>query len=410
MSLSDRPELLRAQLVAEVRATGYLTSATVQAAMTLVPRHRFLPGVAIADAYANQSVITKCDADGNLLSSASQPSIVATMLEQLEVRAGHRVLEIGAGTGYNAALLRELVGQHGAVTTVDIDPQLADRARGALIATGYGDVQVVAGDGTFGYQPNARYDRIIVTAGAWDLPPAWWGQLADGGRLVVPLRWRGQTRSIAFEHYGALMISRSVKLCGFIPMLGADGEGVLPLADGSVSIHYDEDQPVAADTIARVLEQPKQEAWSGVTVDSRGSFDELWLWLTTVEPGTCRLVSEASAVDSGLTAPALPARSPALIEGASLAYLAVRPNPDALNGLAHRYELGAVGHGSGDLAERFADQIRAWDADRGGIPVITVYLTGTPDQPAPRGPAIQKVHTRMTFGGRTQPPSVGRRP
>jgi protein-L-isoaspartate(D-aspartate) O-methyltransferase len=399
MAIGDQPELLRAQLVAEVRAAGYLTSAAAQAAMTVVPRHHFLPEVAIAHAYANQPVTTKCDANGNLLSSASQPSIVAAMLEQLEVQAGNRVLEIGAGTGYNAALLRELVGQHGAVTTVDIDPQLADRARGALITTGYGDVQVVAGDGTFGYQPNAPYDRIIVTAGAWDLPPAWWRQLTEGGRLVVPLRWRGQTRSIAFDHHGSFMVSLSVNLCGFIPMRGGDGEGVLPLADGSVSIHYDEDQPIATDRIARVLEQPRHEAWSGVSVDSRGSFDGLWLWLTTVEPGTCRLASEASAVDSGLVNPALPARSPALIEGASLAYLAVRPKPDARSRLAHMYELGVVGHGSRDLVQRFADNIRAWDADRGNIPVITVYLTSAPDQPAPREPAIQKVHTCMTFGG-----------
>jgi len=397
MTSPDWPQTARAKLVAELRDAGDLISAAVRTAMEAVPRHKFLPGVAIAEAYANQPVIIKRDAEGNGLSSASQPSIVAIMLEQLDIQPGHRVLEIGAGTGYNAALLRTLVGPHGKVTTIEIDPHLAGQAREALAASGYGDVQVVTGDGAVGHRASAPFDRIIVTAGAWDLPPAWWEQLTEGGRLVVPLRWRGQTRSIAFDHHGAYMVSQSLALCGFIPMRGSDGEGMLPLGDGTVTLHYDEDQLIDPDSIMGVLDQPRQETWSGITVDSHDSFEQLWLWLTTVEPGTCRITTQPSAVDSGLATPAISDRTPALIEGASLAYLAVRPNPDADGGPARRWELGAVGHGNGNLADRFADRIPIWDINRNATPVITAYPTGTSDHHVSGATAIQKRHIRMIF-------------
>jgi protein-L-isoaspartate(D-aspartate) O-methyltransferase len=85
-------------------------------------------------------------------------------------------------------------------------------------------VRVATRDGALGDPDHAPYDRIILTVGAWDIPTAWWDQLTPGGRLVVPLRWRGQTRSIAFTHTDGLMRSDSVHLCGFVPMLGQEGE------------------------------------------------------------------------------------------------------------------------------------------------------------------------------------------
>ncbi len=102
------------------------------------------------------------------------------MLAQLDVRPGHRILEIGAGTGYNAALLAHLASPSGRVTTVELDPGIAAEAGKALAAAGYGHVAAVAGDGEYGHAPGAPYDRIIVTAGAWELPAAWADQLAPG--------------------------------------------------------------------------------------------------------------------------------------------------------------------------------------------------------------------------------------
>jgi protein-L-isoaspartate(D-aspartate) O-methyltransferase len=110
------------------------------------------------------------------------------MLEQADLHPGMRVLEIGSG-GYNAALIAELVGTEGAVTTVDIDPDVVDRARRYLEAAGYSQVTVVLADTANGVPERAPFDRIIVTAGVWDLPSAWADQLAVGGRLVVPLRF-----------------------------------------------------------------------------------------------------------------------------------------------------------------------------------------------------------------------------
>ncbi|MGH3587657.1 MAG: methyltransferase domain-containing protein, partial [Pseudonocardia sp.] len=144
--------------------------------------------------------VTKRAADGTALSSASAPGVVAMMLDQLDVRSGHRVLEIGAGTGYNAALLAHLAGPDGRVVTVDVDPECSARARAALDAQGLGRVMVLTGDGTDGAAGRGAFDRVVITAGAWDVPPAWTEQLAAGGRLVVPLRLRGQSRSVAFTH------------------------------------------------------------------------------------------------------------------------------------------------------------------------------------------------------------------
>src|SRR5215204_4057723 len=124
-------------------------------------------------------------ARGRPISSSSQPAIMAVMLDQLDVRPGQRVLEIGTGTGYNAALLAELVGGSGAVTTVDIDADLVEQAGRNLDAAGVGGVDVVRGDGSAGgvdvvrgdgsagWPDAAPYDRIILTAAARDLAPAW---------------------------------------------------------------------------------------------------------------------------------------------------------------------------------------------------------------------------------------------
>ena len=124
MGAADRA---RARLVDGMRDSGRLCSAAVEEAFRAVPRHLFLPGVPLARAYADEAVATQA-VDGVTTSSASQPSMMAIMLAQLDLRPGHRVLEIGAGTGYNAALMARLVGPQGHVVSVDIDADLVDGA------------------------------------------------------------------------------------------------------------------------------------------------------------------------------------------------------------------------------------------------------------------------------------------
>ncbi|MDT3398554.1 methyltransferase, FxLD system [Streptomyces sp. B1866] len=395
------PEDLRARLLDLLTAEGTLTSDRVETAMREVPRHEFVPAASLEEAYADQAVITKRGSDGAALSCASMPSVVAMMLQQLDVRPGQRILEIGAGTGYNAALLAHLTGKEGQVTTVDIDPEVTAAAEKALEATGYGCVHVTTRGGVLGDSEHAPYDRLILTVGAWDLPPAWWDQLAVGGRLVVPLRWRGQTRSVAFVREADSLRSDDVELCGFVPMVGQDGEHDGAIDEGGhVTLYWDTDQPIDPAALREALNQPRAETWSGVTVGPYDSFDGVWLRLTAAEPDTCRIAADATAVETGLCTPAIPVRSPALAEGDSLAYFAVRRLKQEVDG--RRSELGAYGHGPAgqQLADRLCDQIRAWDTDRAAQPVITAHRAHTPDDRLPSGRIIDKTSTRLVVAFR----------
>ena len=220
----------------------------VLAAIRAVPRHAFVPGASLADAYnPDLAVITKRDTGGRSLSCASVPCLVAAMLEQLDVRDGHRVFEAGAGTGWNAALLATLAGPGGHVTTIDIDPEVTAQAAANLERAGFPGVHVATGDAGLGVPENAPYDRAIVTIGSLDVPPAWFGQLKPGGRLVVPLRWRGQTQSVALVlGEDGLLRSDSVFLCGFVPMIGQDWEHSAALDSRDlVRLYWDADQDIS---------------------------------------------------------------------------------------------------------------------------------------------------------------------
>src|SRR3984893_11957908 len=145
MSSAEDASRIHALLIDELAAAGAVRSPTVEAALRAVPRHLFLPDVPLEEVYRDQAIVTK-RVDGIRVSSSSQPAIMAIMLEQLDVRPGQRVLEIGAGTGYNAALLAHLVGPTGRVVTVDIDDDIVAAARQHLDAAGCERVQVVCGD------------------------------------------------------------------------------------------------------------------------------------------------------------------------------------------------------------------------------------------------------------------------
>ncbi|TDD79660.1 methyltransferase, FxLD system [Actinomadura rubrisoli] len=394
------PEFLRADMVDQI-VKARPRSARVEKVMHTVPRHRFLPETLLKDAYApNKAVITKRAADGTALSCSSVPTLVATMLDQLNVEPGDRILEIGAGTGINAAYLAELTGRSGHVTTVDIDPQVTAQARQALDANGYGHIQVITRDGALGAAEHAPFDRIIVTVGAWDIPPAWWDQLRPGGRLVVPLRWRGQTRSIALTHGDQQLRSDSVELCGFVPMIGQPGEHSATIDAGQrVTLYWDTDQPINPSDLQGVLNHPKTATWSSVTVGPNEPFDGVWLRLTATEPGTCRIAASTEAVETGLCMPAIAIRSPAIAENASLAYFAQRRLDDEDTG--RRWELGAIGHGpkGPELAERLADQIRAWSHNRTCHPLITIAPpSARPGLPRDEG-AIEKpgAHLKIEY-------------
>ncbi len=220
---------LREQLVTDLRRAGELRGEAVAGALGEVPREAFVSEIAakqgVEAVYRNAPLPVKVDARGRWLSSSSQPSMMALMLEQLELTPGQRVLEIGAGTGYNAALLRHLVGSAGRVTTVEIDSALARKARSALRASGYA-VRVVHGDGRVGFPPGAPYDRIIVTASAKEIPNAWLAQLRSGGRLVLPLQlalYPVPQVIPALERRDGMLRSVAMTWGWFMPLHGGDG-------------------------------------------------------------------------------------------------------------------------------------------------------------------------------------------
>ena len=218
----EAADAARARLAKELRHRSRALSRSVQDAFAKVPRHVFVPEVAPADAYRDEAFVIKCGPDGMPVSSSSQPAMMAIMLDQLGLRPGHRVLEIGTGSGYNAAVMAAVVGPEGKVVSIDIDPELVARARTSLAAADCEGVTVICADGGFGDPGDAPFDRIILTAGAWDIAPAWLDQVTAGGLLVLPLSVRGIQLSVALRRDdGDAWRSISTWRCGFVRMMGA---------------------------------------------------------------------------------------------------------------------------------------------------------------------------------------------
>jgi protein-L-isoaspartate(D-aspartate) O-methyltransferase len=167
----------RMQFLLGLRRRG-ISDPAVLRAMDEVPREHFVENTFVDSAYADQALPIACG------QTISQPYVVAYMTEQLGVRGGHRVLEVGTGSGYQAAVLSRLAGE---VVSVERYRTLAEAARKRLSALGYENVEVQVGDGLAGVPERAPYDRIIVTAAAETVPDALLEQLAEGGVMVLPL-------------------------------------------------------------------------------------------------------------------------------------------------------------------------------------------------------------------------------
>ena len=167
----------RMQFLLGLRRRG-ISDPAVLRAMDEVPREHFVENVFVESAYADQALPIACG------QTISQPYVVAYMTEQLGVQGGHRVLEVGTGSGYQAAVLSRLARE---VVSVERYRTLADTARKRLAALGYDNVEVLAGDGLAGVPERGPYDRIIVTAAAETVPDALVADLAEGGVMVLPL-------------------------------------------------------------------------------------------------------------------------------------------------------------------------------------------------------------------------------
>jgi protein-L-isoaspartate(D-aspartate) O-methyltransferase len=208
----------RNELVERLISLGYLRTPRIIEAFRKVPRHEFVPEILHHRSYSDQPLPIGYG------QTISAPSMIAIMMETLDLRPGQKVLEVGTGSGYNAALLAEVVGRRGVVVSIERIPELAEFARNNLGRTGYGRVRVIVGDGTLGYPGGAPWDRILVTACAPDIPRPLVDQLTEGGKIGLPLGshemmqvWtvaEKTTDGIRREEHGG---------CAFVPLIGAYG-------------------------------------------------------------------------------------------------------------------------------------------------------------------------------------------
>ncbi|MBB1246349.1 methyltransferase, FxLD system [Streptomyces durbertensis] len=392
-------EELRVRMVKGLVERGVIVSPAVEAAFRAVPRHRFAPEVSAADVYeAPEAIFTKRADGGRAVSSVSAPWLHARMLEAAELAPGMNVLEIGSG-GCNAALLAEMVGPGGSVTTVDIDPDITDRAHRLLAETGYTRVAVRTADGAqpLDEAPAGGWDRIVVTTGAADLPDAWFSQLAPTGRLIVPLRFRSLSRTLAFTWEGEHLRSDTTVVSGFLAMQGASAQAprVVRLADADVRLIVDEDQPVDGQALRLAFAGPRQERWTGVELTgSEGLLPRLDLWLAGAVTPYGRLRATKAAAERGLVGWVLGSGAGAVWNGDSLAYLTLRQAPYT----PEHFELGVIGHGptKDKLAADLGDAVRQWDATarHSGDPVVHAYPRRGAEQPV--GVVIEKPSARLT--------------
>jgi protein-L-isoaspartate(D-aspartate) O-methyltransferase len=386
------PEIARARLARALHDSGRTPSPAVQAAFSSVPRHLFVPELDLAAAYSDDALVIKYDADGLPVSSSSQPAMMAIMAEQLGLEPGHRVLEIGTGSGYNAAVLAHIVGPGGRVVTIDLDPDLTGRARERLQAAGYAAVAVRCADGGFGDPAGAPFDRVIVTAGVWDIAPAWLDQLGPGGRLVLPLSVRGIQLSVALERRADHWAAASAFRCGFVRMAGAFADPE-PLAFLGTARYAQAGggAPVPAGALAAALSAgPVAEARTGIGAASLADVSDLDLWLTLTQPELGRLTVISAS-------PGGPLPFGGLTRGHGAGDLGIAALARAGG------EIAARGYGPGGpaLAADLAGLAPAW-VQQGRPGAASLRLTAWPPGPAPSaadGPlALGRPHIQLAAG------------
>jgi protein-L-isoaspartate(D-aspartate) O-methyltransferase len=242
-------------------------------------------------------------------------------------------------------------------------------------------VTVVCADAEQLVDAGHAYDLIIVTAAAWDIPPAGIMQLATDGTLVLPLRTFGMTRSWALRRAGDRLVSRSQRLCGFVSVQGAGAH----------------EQQVDARACGELLAQPPAQAWAGVSLPPRTVLADLDLWLaaglTAARHQFVVLTAQQEAVDAGLVAPAWRFGTPATLHDGTLCYRSALRWADGL------FDLGTRAHGAEAVAAagQMVEQMRAWLDAGSPSPVLHVLPASTPGGGLPTGTVLDRRHSRMVL-------------
>lgn len=410
---SSDPITLNLALIEQMKQDGNLHDPRIEAAFRAMPRHLFLPEIGIDKAYQNEAIPTKHQ-DGQAISSSSQPAMMAIMLEQLKLEPGHSVLEIGAGTGYNAALMAHIVGEYGSVTTMDIDEDIVANARAHLEAAGVRGVKVICTDGGEGYPPAAPYDRIILTVGTWDIAPAWSEQLKPGGRLVLPLSIIGGIqKSVAFRRIGDHLESLSAHSCGFMRLRGtfAGPEAMYQLGKETglfLSVEDAESMPASIDQVNQWLLGPYRDVLSGTKmIPSAGEIGSLSLWIGLNSSGYCTLYAQENHASQAYVpyfwgAPGKWSGAPGVLLRDGLCLLSrdpseypsedAPPNASPVDVFIRCYGMGEA------FAPRLIDSIAAWQkADRPYMKGMSLkaYPRNSAYRPAPNERVIRKHWTQL---------------
>lgn len=206
-------------MIQSLERRGYLNSSMVIEAFRNVPRELFVPEEMKNEAYSDNPLPI---GQGQTISA---PSMIAIMLEVLEVEKGQKILEIGTGSGYNAALLAEMAGSEGIVYTIERLESVAEKGRKNLEEMGYKNVEVIVGDGTEGYSEEAPWDRILITACAPEVPDPLIEQLNIGGRLAAPVGsyYMSQTLLVVKKVSEGETEVEKHGGCAFVPLVGKYG-------------------------------------------------------------------------------------------------------------------------------------------------------------------------------------------
>lgn len=211
---------VRKHLVLKLVRDGRIRSAPVIEAMEAIPRELFvLPGDA-KHAYVDTPMSI------GMGQTISAPHMVGIMVEELNLEPGHRVLEVGAGSGYHSAVVAQIVGRlpKGRVYTVEIKPELAQLAKNNLKKAGFSEVvTVITGDGSLGYPKQAPYDRIFVTCASPDIPPPLTNQLAEDGKLLIPVGSTYYSELTLVTKVKNKLVKSQLGGCAFVPMVGEYG-------------------------------------------------------------------------------------------------------------------------------------------------------------------------------------------